>query len=116
LAAIITCRPDTPADAGDHPRARHLAVVQVARRQLADFEERRPGIEQPLDPLARQQLAAAHMPLPRLLVPAERRLRHVRPQFLRQRAVVRVPGAEIRAVGLNLAVDPRRAHGQPPSW
>ena len=46
------------ADAGDHARARHFAVVHVAGGELADFEERRAGIEQPLDAVAGQQLAA----------------------------------------------------------
>ena len=46
------------ADAGDHARAGHLAMVQVAGGELADLEERRAGIEQPLDAVAGEQLAA----------------------------------------------------------
>jgi hypothetical protein len=78
LHTIIVSRPADAPDAGDHARARHLAVIQVARRQLSDLEQRRARIEQPLHPLARQQLAAADMPLPRLLVSAQCRLRHPR--------------------------------------
>ena len=53
--------PRHAADARDHPRAGHFAVVQVARRELADLEEWRARIEQPFDAVAGQQLAARHM-------------------------------------------------------
>jgi hypothetical protein len=52
------------ADAGDHAGTRRgvaavLFLVDVERRQGPDLEKRRVRIEQPLDALARQQLAAA---------------------------------------------------------
>ena len=47
------------ADAGDHARAGHFALVHVAGGELADLEERRAGIEQPLDALARQAACRA---------------------------------------------------------
>ena len=43
------------------PGAGHLVAVEPARGELADLEERRAGVEQPLNPLARQQLAARDM-------------------------------------------------------
>ena len=46
------------ADAGDDARARHFAFVHVAGGELADLEERRARIEQPLDAIAWQQFAA----------------------------------------------------------
>src|SRR3546814_20200967 len=58
-------------DPRDHPRARNFAAIHVARRELADLEEGRAWIEQPLDALARQQLAAARVTLAQLLVAAK---------------------------------------------
>ena len=55
------------ADAGDDPGAGHFALVHVAGGELADLEERRAGIEQPLDAVARQQLAARDVALAALL-------------------------------------------------
>jgi hypothetical protein len=60
-----------PADAGDHARARRVVVVHVHRRQRRQLEERRAGIEQAPHPLARQQLAARHVPLARVLAAAQ---------------------------------------------
>ncbi len=51
------------ADAGDHARAGDFAAVHVACRQLADLEERAARIEQALDAVAREQLAARHVAL-----------------------------------------------------
>ena len=101
------------ADAGDHPRAGHFAVVHVARGELADLEERRARIEQPLDAVARQQFAALDMALAVLLGPALRRLGDVGAQFLGERAIMRGAGAKLLAVRRDFTVDPRRAH--PPS-
>ena len=63
------------ADAGDQPRAGRLAVVEAEGGQLADLQERRADIEQPLDPLARQQLAALDMPRASRRRPPRRRRR-----------------------------------------
>ena len=52
------------------PGAGHLVLVHVAGGELADLEEGRARIEQPLDPIARQQLAARDMALAMLLRPA----------------------------------------------
>ena len=65
-------RPCDAADAGDHPGRRRLAVVHAEGGELADLEERRAGVEQAVDALARQQLAARRVALARLGVAAER--------------------------------------------
>jgi hypothetical protein len=46
--------PDTRPMPGDDARTRNLAVVHVARRQLADLEERRAGVQQSLDAISWQ--------------------------------------------------------------
>ena len=68
------------ADAGDDPGRRHLAAVHAVRRELAELQERRAGVEQPLQPLARQQLAARRVLRPRRRVAAQGRARHLRAQ------------------------------------
>ena len=78
-----------PADACDQPCPRHLAVVHVAGGKLADLEERRTGIEQALDAIAGQELAAGDVPVAMLLGSALRCLGHVGAQLRGQRAVVR---------------------------
>ncbi len=47
-----------PADSGDHPSSRYLFAVHLMCSQLADFQKRRTGVQQTVDTLARQQLAA----------------------------------------------------------
>ena len=50
------------ADARDDARARRLSVVHVPRGQCVQLEERGVGVDQPVDPLARGQLAALAVP------------------------------------------------------
>ncbi|MNZ85824.1 hypothetical protein D3C78_1046290 [compost metagenome] len=52
-----------PADAGDHASGRDVFAVHLMGGQLADFEERRAGVEQAVDPIARQQFAPRGVPL-----------------------------------------------------
>ena len=66
------------ADAGDDPGRRHLVAVEPVRRELAELQERRARIEQPLQPLARQQLAPRHVLRPRRRVAALDHPRHLR--------------------------------------
>jgi hypothetical protein len=61
LATITHSRPDAGEDAG----RRHRLVVDAVGGQLRQLQERRAGIEQQADPVARQELAAAEVPLPR---------------------------------------------------
>jgi len=74
------------ADAGDQPGAGRLVVVEVERGQRRDLEKGRVGVEQPLDALARQQLAARHMLGARGLVAALRDLREPGVEVVDQRA------------------------------
>ncbi len=50
---------------GHDPRRRRFAPVEPPGGEGADLEERRAGIDEPVDPLARGQLAAASVPLER---------------------------------------------------
>ncbi len=53
-----------PADAGDDPGSRHLAVIHAIGGELRQLEKGRTRIEQRPHPFARQQLAASEMPAP----------------------------------------------------
>ncbi|ENN86135.1 hypothetical protein RHSP_33009 [Rhizobium freirei PRF 81] len=63
------------ADAGDQAGARGLIAMHSMGGRRADLQKRRGGIDQAGDAIARQHLAAAHMPLARLRSAAFRRLR-----------------------------------------
>ena len=54
------------ADAGDDARARRLVVVHAPGRQRREFDERAVGIDQALDAIAHQQLAAFDVTLARI--------------------------------------------------
>jgi hypothetical protein len=71
---------DTP-DAGDDRRRMNVVVVHPVSRQRRQLQKRRPRIEQPVHPLARQQLPALHVSLTRALVAALCRSRDARAQF-----------------------------------
>ena len=60
-------------DARDDPGARRLAVVEPVGGQRRDLQERAAVVEEHVDPLAREQLAAGHVPVPRALRAAVRR-------------------------------------------
>ena len=60
------------ADAGDDSRRRSGAVVELPCRERVQLEQRRAGVEQPVDPLAGGQLAARAVPLDGLLAAAAR--------------------------------------------
>ena len=81
--------PGHPADAGDHARAGTLVVVHAVGGQRRDFEQRAAGVQQPVDALPRQQLAAADMALAGLCGPAERGGGHLLPQLRDQRQMLR---------------------------
>src|SRR5947209_7294264 len=100
---------DAP-DTRDDPRARNLALVHVARGELADLEEWRAGIEQPLDAVAGQKLAARHVTFAVLFGAALCRVRNIGAQFFGKRAVVLRARAELFVVRNDFTVDPRCAH------
>ncbi len=80
------------ADPADQPRAVDFVLaVHAVGGKLADLEEGRAGIEQPLDPFAREQLAPPDMPLAAAFGPAERGCGDGRTQLLGERPVVREP-------------------------
>ena len=58
------------ADACDDPRRGSLPVVEFPRGQGAQLEERRPRVEQPVDPLACRQLSPGAMSLEGVLAAA----------------------------------------------
>ena len=55
------------ADAGDQPGRRHVLVIDLPCGELGELEKRRAGVDQAVDPLPRQHLAARDMALPRPL-------------------------------------------------
>ena len=55
--------PGDLADTRDHARAGDILVIDLISGELTDFEEGGAGVEQALDALAGQQLAARHVPL-----------------------------------------------------
>ena len=76
------------ADACDHSRAGAFVVVHAVGGQRCQFEERAAGVEQPVDAVARQQLAAADMALAGALGTAERRGGQLGAQLIDQREVL----------------------------
>ena len=96
--------------AGDDRGAVDVALIHPVRRQLADLKEGRTRIEQPLHPLAGEQLAARNMPLAVLLRPAERGLGHAGAQFLREGMVVREAGLGLRRLAVELGGERGGSH------
>ncbi len=90
-----------PADPGDDPGARGLVVVHPAGGQRAQLEERRAGVEEPVDPLADGQLAPLTVAGDRLVVAAGAASGYGRPDG---------PGDRPRA-----SSSPRRSRGRPGS-
>ena len=59
-----------PADAGDDAGGGHGVVVHAGRGERAELEERAAGVEQPVDPVAHEQLAAVGVLGPRRVTAA----------------------------------------------
>ncbi len=104
--------PLDPADAGDQSGAVDGVLIHAVRRERRQLKEWRAGIDDPQHPLARQQLAASDVTLPRPGRAAHRRLGATPLQFLHQRAHLRRVGAEFDALGVNRRVENR--HWVPP--
>ena len=77
-----------PADAGDHPRAGAFVVVHAVGGQRRQLEERAARVEQPVDPVAGQQLAAADVAFAGALGPAQRRSGQLGAQLRHQHEVL----------------------------
>jgi hypothetical protein len=103
-------RPETRPIAVMMPGAGNVILIDAVRRQLADLEQGRSGIEQAFDPFAREQLAARGVPLARLGVPAQRSLGHFGAQFRRQRTVVRGAGLSLRIIRVEGGGEDRSGH------
>ena len=73
-----------PPDTGDQAGAGAFVVVHAVGGQRGEFQEGTTGIEQAVDPVARQQLAPADVALPGALRPAERRGRQLVAQLRHQ--------------------------------
>ena len=58
LATITHSRPETRPTPGDDARGMDIAAIEAVRRQRRQFEKRRAGIDQQIDALAGQHLAA----------------------------------------------------------
>ena len=71
LATTTHSRPATRPMPVMIPAAGRLAVVEPVRGQRRELEERAARVEQGVDPLAGQQLAAVDVPLAGALTPAE---------------------------------------------
>ena len=99
-------RPLDPADPGDDAGARRVVVVQAGRGQRAQLEERRPRVQQAVDPLADRQLAALAMAGDRALVAAGaagRQRRLSRPQVVDEGRHRLVVGAGLGGRGIEPA-------------
>src|ERR1700682_2950911 len=58
------------ANAGDDARRMHVAAIEAVSGKRRQFEKRRSRIDQEIDALTRQHLAARGVPGPRCLSPA----------------------------------------------
>ncbi len=83
------------ADAHNDPGTGRLVVVHPVCRQRRDLQERAAIIQQLVDALTRQQLATAHMALPRLLRPAQRGVSQPGPELGGQHEL----GLAVRGIG-----------------
>ena len=73
--------PRNAPDAGDDARRMHVAAIQAVGGQRRQFEERGSGIDQQVDAVARQHLAARGVPLARGLAAAAGDLLQLVAQF-----------------------------------
>ena len=78
------------------PAPRRLAVVDLPGGERVQLEERRARVDEPVDPLAREQLAARAVALDRLLAAAGRDLRGACAQLVDERLHARRAGARSR--------------------
>jgi hypothetical protein len=92
--------PAHPADAGDDPRGRRLAVVQVPCGQRAELQKRRAGIEQAIDPIAHEQLSLLDVALAILRPPSFADVGLPLAQLSHQPAMVRLVFLECLGAGV----------------
>ena len=88
------------ADAGDDAGGWHIPAIQAMGRELRELQERRAGIYQPSDTLARQQLAARDVTVPRNGATAQFGLGHFGAQIVHRGAQGGGVDGEILAPGV----------------
>ena len=91
-----------PADPANDSGRRHLVLVDLPCRKLADFEERRVVIEEHTYPVAGQELAAQYVPLPRPLGAALHHVCAQLPQVAGKRFVYRHVGGKVVGIAIDL--------------
>ena len=94
------------ADAGNHAGGGSTAVVHAVRRERRELEERRAGVEEGADAIARQELAALRMLAPRVFAAAFGRNGDALLELVGERAHVGRVGVK----GLGVRIHPRRNH------
>ena len=87
---------------GDDAGARRLAVVELPGGERVQLEEGRVRVDEPVDPLARGELAARAVALDRLLAAAARDLRRALAQLGDERRHPLAPARELVGAALDL--------------
>ena len=105
--------PGDTADAGNHARTMHIAFIHAVRRQGPDFHEGRPRVQQTLDTLAWQQLAARQMFLARAFRSAPCSLCGLGMELAQKRIHGGMIGVE--ALGSRIDRGNKLGHGKPRS-
>ena len=113
LATTMHGRPGHRADAGDDAGRRRLAVVEAVRGQRRELEEGRAGVDQALDPLAGEQLAAGVVALDRRLAAAGAGALEVAVELGDELAHVLAVAPELVRVGVEMAGDARHRRRLP---
>src|SRR5439155_3075587 len=104
------------ADACDDPGARRIAVVEPMRRERRQLEERRAGVEQALDPVAHEELAARGVALDQVGAAALLHRRELLLELRRQRALVSCVGLELVARSFEMRLDQLHCCAAPKAW
>src|SRR3546814_11878343 len=86
--------PPDPPYAGDDACGGGAGAVHAVGSKLADLQERAARVQQAMNPVAGQQLAARHMAVAILLGTAERGIPHPPPQLFGPPSVMLFLGAE----------------------
>ncbi|MGC0347435.1 hypothetical protein RKD34_003015 [Streptomyces sp. SAI-218] len=95
--------PAHPPDPGDDPGRRGLAVVQPVGGERGQLQEGRAGVEQGVDPVPGQQLAARGVPLARPLAAAQPGSGELVPQLVHEGPVGLLVGLPGRRRGIRRA-------------
>ena len=105
LATISTSRPETRPTPVTMPAAGRLVVVEIPGRERRQLEERRPRVEQLVDPLADRQLALLAVALEVFRPASLAHRRRPRPQLGHERGHPLLIGAELLRVRVDVRLD-----------